>query len=137
MYASMQLCRRRSESAARAAIPPRHESGRELGDRTDMRHHCLGSVCAAAMALLGLGAVGRPAAASTIYVSDMELSNGYEFITFSGSSFSGTEYTGQQNLTANVGSSYDPNAASHFHLFAWCVDVFHDIYIGANSITYS
>lgn len=102
-----------------------------------MRHLRLASVCAGAIALLALGAASRPAAATAIYVSNMELTNGYEFITFSGATFSGTEYTGQQDLTANAGTSYDPNPADQFHLYAWCVDVFDDIYIGSNSIAYT
>ena len=72
-----------------------------------------------------------------IYVSNMSLANGYEMVTFTGSSNwgGGTEYTGQQDLTVNIGTSDNP--AGHFNAYAWRVDVFNNINIGGNSIVYT
>jgi PEP-CTERM motif len=95
---------------------------------------------AAAGALAAVG-LASPASATQIYVSGMSLANGYEFATFqrnpnepAGAWAGGTEYTGQQDLTADYG---DTNHAPHFNVFAWCVDVFNDIYIGGDSIVYN
>lgn len=46
----------------------------------------------------------------------------------------GTEYTGQQDLTTNYGEA---NHTPYFNVFAWCVDVFHDIYRGGDSVVYN
>lgn len=82
------------------------------------------------------------AGATQIFVSNMSLANGYEMVRFernphlpAGAWGGGTEYTGQQDLTANFGTVDDP--AEHFDIFAWCIDVFHDINIGANRIVYT
>ncbi len=99
---------------------------------------------AAAGVLLGLalGLPGTPAKAAQIYVSAMSLANGYQVVGFerdptktAGAWAGGTEYAGQQTLTANYGAADNP--AGHFSLLAWCVDVFHNIYLGANSIVYT
>ena len=47
----------------------------------------------------------------------------------------GTEYTGQQMLTANPGTMY--NGSQLFNTYAWCVDVFDNIYLGGDSIVYN
>lgn len=95
---------------------------------------------AAAGALAAIG-LASPASATQIYVSYMSLANGYEMVTFqpnpgepAGPWAGGTEYTGQQDLTADYG---DTNHAPYFNVFAWCVDVFHDINIGGNDIVYN
>jgi uncharacterized repeat protein (TIGR01451 family) len=77
------------------------------------------------------------AAGTQIYVSNMALTNGYEMVTFTGSASwsGGSEYAGQQDLTLNFGSSDNP--AGHVHAYAWCVDVFHNINLGANDIVYT
>jgi hypothetical protein len=94
-------------------------------------------ITAGALGLLGLAS---SASATEMYVSSMSLANGYEMVEFQPSDPSnplwagGWEYTGQQDLTANDGTGYhDP----YFNVFAWCVDVFHDIYIGSDSIVYN
>lgn len=94
-----------------------------------------------AMAAMVAGVPGA-ASATQIFVSNMSLANGYEMVRFqrnphlpAGAWSGGTEYTGQQELTANFGTVDDP--AKHFDLFAWCIDVFHDINIGKNRITYT
>lgn len=95
----------------------------------------------AAVGALAVAGLASPARATQIYVSYMSLANGYEMATFqpdpskpAGPWAGGTEYTGQQDLTANIGTS---NHSPYFNVFAWCVDVFHDIYIGGNSIVYN
>jgi hypothetical protein len=97
-------------------------------------------IFAAAGALAAIG-IAAPASATQIYVSYMNLTNGYEMVSFqptgigpAGPWAGGTEYTGQQDLTANFG---DTNHAPYFNVFAWCVDVFHDINIGGNDIVYN
>lgn len=74
--------------------------------------------------------------ASPIYVSNIALSNGYESVTLKGGVFGAgaTYYAGQQHLTANAGTTDVP--AAHYDIYAWCVDVFHANYLGANSIVY-
>jgi hypothetical protein len=91
-----------------------------------------------AFAFLGLVS---SASATEIYVSYMSLANGYEFATFqpnpnepAGPWAGGTEYTGQQDLVADYGVS---NHAPFFNVYAWCVDVFHYIYLGGDSIVYN
>jgi hypothetical protein len=98
-----------------------------------------------AFIILGLGgalALADPAAAGQLYISGMSLANGYEIVGFQhdpskpeGGWNGGWEYTGQQMLTANPGTSYDP--AHRFNIFAWCVDVDHYIFIGGDSIVYT
>jgi hypothetical protein len=95
----------------------------------------------AAAGVLAAISLAAPASATQIYVSYMSLANGYEFATFqptgigpAGPWSGGTEYTGQQDLTANYG---DTSHAPYFNVFAWCVDVFHDINIGGNAIVYN
>lgn len=101
-----------------------------------LRTALFGSVAALVAALPGA------ASATQIFVSNMALANGYEMVQFqrnphlpAGVWSGGTEYTGQQELTANFGTVDDP--AAHFDLFAWCIDVFHDINIGGNRIVYT
>jgi PEP-CTERM motif len=99
--------------------------------------HLLKLVAAFAISLLGLTSA---ASATEMYVSSMSLANGYEMVEFqpvepSDPSWAGGwEYTGQQELTANYGTS---NRAPYFNVFAWCVDVYDDIYIGSDSIVYN
>ena len=84
-----------------------------------------------------------PAAASAtqIYVSADSLSNGYDMVTFAPVDPSqpqwsgGTDNTGQQMLTANPGTTY--NGSQLFNTYAWCVDVFDNIYLGGDSIVYN
>jgi hypothetical protein len=92
----------------------------------------------ATLAFLGFAS---SASATQIYVSSMSLANGYEFATFqrnphepAGPWAGDTEYTGQQDLVADYGTSNHP---AHFNVFAWCVDVFHYIYLGGDSIVYN
>jgi PEP-CTERM motif len=98
---------------------------------------CYQNLC---LAMLATGLIAPSASATQIYVSDMQLSNGYEMVGFqpndpAGPWAGGTEYTGQQVLTANFGDTYDP---SHlFNIYAWCVDVFDNIYLGGNNIVYN
>lgn len=106
-----------------------------------MRPRLLRPALFGAMAALGPLLPGA-ASATQIFVSNMALSNGYEMVQFQrnphlpvGAWSGGTEYTGQQDLTANFGTVNDP--AGHFDVFAWCIDVFHDINIGGNAIVYS
>jgi hypothetical protein len=92
--------------------------------------------------LLSAAALSAPASATELYISGMGLNDGFEMVSFqrdpskpAGLWNGGTEYTGRQTLTANFGTTDDP--AHHFNVFAWCIDVFHDIYIGADSIVYT
>jgi len=94
----------------------------------------------AAAGALGFLALASSASATQIYIASMSLANGYEFATFqpnpnepAGPWAGGTEYTGQQDLVANYGTS---NHAPYFNVFAWCVDVFNYIYLGGDSIIY-
>ena len=96
----------------------------------------------AAMTALGAAGLAAPASATQVYVSNMGLNDGYDMVSFqqdpskpAGPWGGGTEYTGRQTLTANYGTTDDP--AHQFSIFAWCIDVFHNINIGANSIVYS
>ncbi len=96
----------------------------------------------AAVAALGAAGLAAPASATQVYVSNMGLNDGYDMVSFqqdpakpAGPWGGGTEYTGRQTLTANYGNTDDP--AQQFSIFAWCIDVFHDINIGANSIVYT
>ena len=96
-------------------------------------HRWLRAVAAGAIALGGLA---RPASAANVYASYMSLPY-YEIVDLTGGML-GTRngvYAGQQVLTVNDGSVYNPLGTSM--LDAWCVDFFHDIYIGGNSIDYS
>jgi len=95
----------------------------------------------AAAGALSFLALASSASATQIYVSSMRLANSYEFATFqpnpnepAGPWAGGTEYTGQQDLVADYGTS---NHGPYFNVFAWCVDVFDDIYLGSDSIVYN
>jgi hypothetical protein len=71
------------------------------------------------------------ASATQIYVSGDSLPNGYEIATFqpvdaSSTWGGGTEYTGEQALSTNLGTIY-----------AWCVDVSDIIYLGSDNILYT
>jgi uncharacterized repeat protein (TIGR01451 family) len=75
---------------------------------------------------------------SQIYVSHMSMANGYQLVSFTGSSkWSGGSniITGQQDITYNAGTSY--NASTSSQAYAWCVDVFHNINIGSDNIVYN
>lgn len=95
---------------------------------------CYGALAAGLMAPVA-------ASATEIYVSGDSLPNGYDMVTFapvdpSHAQWSGgTEYTGQQMITANPDTTY--NGSQIFNTYAWCVDVFDDIYLGGDSIVYN
>jgi len=78
----------------------------------------------------------KPASATSIYVSNLDLTNGYEILSLdeNGTTVDGN-YAGQLDLTVNGGSTYNPSAT--FHVYAWCVDMFHDIYLGADNDVYT
>lgn len=92
------------------------------------------SLLLAALLALGLGGTARSA---EIFVSHMALSNGSQTVQLAGSVFGSGQslIAGQQRLTANVGTTNNP--AGHFDIYAWCIDIFHTINLGANSIVYS
>jgi hypothetical protein len=91
------------------------------------------SVIAAAVTI---GTSAMPAIADTVFVSNMSLPY-YEIVDLAGGRIGRQTgvYAGQQVLTANNGSTYDPLRT--YTLDAWCVDFDHDIYIGGNSINYT
>ena len=93
---------------------------------------------AIAAGAIGLGGLVGPATAANVnlYASYMALPY-YELVDLGGG-LRGTRngvYAGQQVLTVNDGSSYNPSQT--YTLAAWCVDFSHDIYIGANGINYT
>jgi hypothetical protein len=94
--------------------------------------------CFAAVLVTALGFLGaaRPASATSIFVSYLELTNGYEIVSLdeNGTTVTGN-YAGQLDLTANLGTSLNPGYT--FHLYGWCVDMFHDIYLGSDSDVYT
>ena len=103
-----------------------------------MRHSA--SVACAALAVLALAVLALaagPARAGTIFVSAMQLTNGYEVVDLNtgGGQIARGIYAGQQDLTANTGNSASGGAP--FHLYAWCVDFYHDINIGSDQIVYT
>jgi PEP-CTERM motif len=90
----------------------------------------------AAAALIGLGGLAAPARAAEIYVDNVQLPyseslnlNG----VVDGSSYNAyNQLAGQIVLTVNnVGN------ASQFTLPVWCVDIFHDIYLGSSGFQFS
>lgn len=71
--------------------------------------------------------------AAPIYVSNVQMGP-YMSVTLSGAALGGSQkidYVGQQIETANIGASY--NAAGSFTLYAWCVDLNHNIYLGSQN----
>lgn len=101
-----------------------------------MKNHRLPCFAAALVTTLGLLGAARPVSATSIFVSNLELTNGYEIVSLveNGSIVDGN-YAGQLDLTANIGTSLD--SGSTFHLYGWCVDMFHDIYLGSDSDVYT
>ncbi|MGH7152937.1 MAG: PEP-CTERM sorting domain-containing protein [Acetobacteraceae bacterium] len=121
--------------------PDRSDQDEPARKCVTMRHRLL---CSALFGAAGaiIGSLPAGAWATQIFVSNMSLANGYEMVRFerdphlpAGAWNGGTEYTGQQELTANLGTANDP--AAHFDIFAWCIDVFDDINIGSNRIVYT
>jgi hypothetical protein len=92
--------------------------------------------CLVATALIGVGAAGAPAFATTINVDNVQLPYS-ESVNLSGwidgSSYSDNgQLAGQILLTVNeVGS------ASQYTLPVWCVDIFHDIALGGSGYQYT
>src|SRR5271170_3915029 len=96
------------------------------------QHACL----VATAALIGLGAAGAPAFATTINVDNVQLPysetvnlNGF----IDGSSYSDNgQLAGQILLTIN-----DVGSSSLYTLPVWCVDIFHDIALGGSGYQYT
>jgi hypothetical protein len=88
--------------------------------------------------LIGLGGLAAPAFASEIFVDNVQLPyagtvnlNGF----IDGSSYSdNNQLAGQIVLTVNNGAIA---STSQYALAVWCVDVFHDIYLGSSGDQYS
>lgn len=101
-----------------------------------MTEHKLPCLAAVLVATLGFLGAARPASATSIFVSYLELTNGYEIVSLdeNGTTVDGN-YAGQLDLTANFGTSLNPG--STFDLYAWCVDMFHDIYLNGDSDVYT
>jgi len=96
----------------------------------------LRNFAAAFAATLGLVIAVKPASATSIYVSALELSNGYEIVSMNENGTIQTGiYAGQMDVTANFGTSLAPGSA--FQMYAWCVDFYHDIYLGGDSDVYT
>jgi PEP-CTERM motif len=91
-----------------------------------------------AAALIGLGGLAAPAFAGNIYVDNVQLPysetvnlNGF----IDGSSYSDNgQLAGQIVLTVNLGNVA---STSQFSLPVWCVDIFHDIFLGSSGDRYS
>jgi len=85
---------------------------------------------------VGFAAATGPAVAADVYVSFMSLPF-YETVDLAGGRLGAYDgvYAGQQVLTANGGSLFNPLAT--YTLDAWCVDFAHEITIGANGIDYT
>jgi hypothetical protein len=87
----------------------------------------------AAAALIGLGGLAAPAFAGEIYVDNVQLPYS-ETVNLNGninrSNYSDNgQLAGQIVLTVNNGSSA---GSSQHELPVWCVDIFHDIYLGSS-----
>ena len=94
----------------------------------------------AAAALIGFGGLAAPAFAGDIYVDNVQLPysetvdlNGF----IDGASYSDNgQLAGQIVLTVNNGLN-PGTSANEYTLPVWCVDIFHDIYLGSSGDEYS
>jgi hypothetical protein len=92
----------------------------------------------AGLAMLALGGLAKPACAAEIYIDNVQLfysENVNITGTVDGASVNVTgALAGQIVLTVNNGNS---SSTSQYILPVWCVDLFHDISLGASGIIYS
>lgn len=89
------------------------------------------TIAALAIGLVGSFALAPPAAATPVYVSNVQTAYGeFNTVTLTGPWLTGTlYYAGQINMTVNPGTSYNAGTATSW--LVWCVDLFHDVVIGS------
>ena len=93
-------------------------------------------LAAVAMTLMSPAALPSTAHAGPIFISDLQLAHGSASVQMTGGVFgAGTDLlAGQMTLTVNPGTADNP--AAHASVFAWCMDIYHHIAIGALALVY-